>query len=145
MKLEKGKKNKIKEIASWGPYLRKEWEKHFANHLSDQEKKRIYLSSDRDTSGDLWHLFSYKKKKCLEGEKAETAFNSERKSKCYIFYQDSDYALLLENAEGFSNSDLMVGAGNDVYVVDKEFRWTFVITHETYWCGPYFSRKGMAN
>jgi hypothetical protein len=23
----------------------------------------------------------------------------------------------------------------------QEFQWTFVITHETEWCGPYFSRR----
>jgi hypothetical protein len=29
----------------------------------------------------------------------------------------------------------------DIYVVDREFNWTFVKTHETEWCGPYFSRR----
>ncbi|MBN6187787.1 DUF4275 family protein [Aneurinibacillus sp. BA2021] len=24
---------------------------------------------------------------------------------------------------------------------NKEFNWTYVRTHETEWCGPYFSRR----
>ena len=27
----------------------------------------------------------------------------------------------------------------DVYVVDENFTWTYVVTHENY-CGPYFSK-----
>ena len=29
----------------------------------------------------------------------------------------------------------------DVYVVDEDFRWTYVHTHEDGWCGPYFCRN----
>lgn len=138
----KNKNIKVKEIPKWGTYLQKEWEKNFANHLSDKEKRKIYLFDNGGFGGYLWHLFSYKKKDCLEGEKAEEAFNNEPKNKCYIFFQDSEYALLLENASMFNTDDLTDETGIDMYIVDKQFRWTFVITHETGWCGPYFSRKG---
>ena len=34
------KKNmKVREFQSWGVYFRKRWEDHFANHVSDEEKK----------------------------------------------------------------------------------------------------------
>jgi hypothetical protein len=29
---------------------------------------------------------------------------------------------------------------NDVYVVDKDFSWAFILTHE-YFCGPYFYQQ----
>ena len=29
----------------------------------------------------------------------------------------------------------------DIYIVDKDFTWTFVKTHEHRWCGPYFTKK----
>lgn len=29
---------------------------------------------------------------------------------------------------------------SDVYIVAKDFSWTYVRTHETGWCGPYFCR-----
>ncbi|WP_445491515.1 DUF4275 family protein [Niallia sp. 03133] len=135
----KNKNMKIVELPKWGAYLRKEWENNFAHHLNEKEKKSIYLIESGRVSGFLWHLFSYNKKDYFEGEKAEEAFHNERKNKCYIFYQHSDYALLLENASLFHKNDLM--DETDIYVVDKEFRWTFVITHETGLCGPYFSRN----
>ncbi|MCC3356047.1 DUF4275 family protein [Bacillus sp. REN16] len=132
----KKKKMRVLELPKWGAYLRGEWESHFAAHLNDAEKRIIHLNS---SNGYLWHLFSYEKKKCFDGDDAEEAFNLEQKNKCYIFYQHWDYALLVENASRLCASDL--GDETDIYVVDKDFRWTFVITHETGWCGPYFSRK----
>ncbi|WP_391559737.1 DUF4275 family protein [Robertmurraya sp.] len=133
------KKVRVKEIPKWGAYLRKQWEDYFANHISYEEKKSIYLFDHGGACGYLWHLFSYKKKDCLKEIKAENAFNNEPKNACYVFYQHSDYALILENASLFTADDLT--NETDIYVVDKEFNWTYVKTHETGWCGPYFSRK----
>jgi hypothetical protein len=137
--LLKNKQVRVKEAPKWGVYLRKQWENHFANHITHDEKKAIYLYDHDGASGYLWHLFSYEKKDCLKEEQAETAFTNEPKNACYVFYQHSNYALILENASMFSADDLLNEA--DVYVVDKDFNWTFVRTHETGMCGPYFSRK----
>jgi hypothetical protein len=57
----KNKKVKVMEIPKWGPYLRKQWEINFANHLSYKEKKSINLYDDDGACGYLWHLFSYEK------------------------------------------------------------------------------------
>lgn len=135
----KNKKVKVTEIPKWGPYLRKQWEYNFSNHISDEEKKSIYLFDNSGFYGYLWHIFSSDKKDCLKDEQAEKAFNNEQKDHCYIFYQHSDYALILNNASMFIANDLI--NEEDIYVVDKEFSWTYVKTHETGWCGPYFSRK----
>ncbi|MBT2723991.1 DUF4275 family protein [Bacillus sp. ISL-46] len=35
----------------------------------------------------------------------------------------------------------MDGYIDDVYVVDKDFTWTYILTHE-YFCGPYFYQPG---
>ncbi|MGX1265686.1 hypothetical protein RKD55_003490 [Rossellomorea marisflavi] len=137
----KQKNIKVRDIPGWGAYLKKEWETQFAGQLSDTEKKSIYLLDADGFGGYLWHLFSYKKRTCLEGEKAEAAFRDQQKQKCFIFFQDTEDALLLENASGFDVKDLSSEVGRDVYVVDKQFRWTFVLTHETDWLGPYFSRR----
>lgn len=137
--LLKTKKIRVKEIPKWGAFLRKQWENNFANHLSNDEKKSIYLYDVGGACGYLWHLFSYEKKDCLTEEQAENAFNNEPKNTCYVFYQHSDYALILENALLFTTDDIL--HETDINVVDKEFNWTYVKTHETGWCGPYFSRK----
>ncbi|MEK4921007.1 DUF4275 family protein [Cytobacillus sp. FSL R5-0569] len=130
------------EIPKWGTYLRKQWEDNFVNHLSDKEKKSIYLYED-GCCGYLWHVFSYEKRKYLKEEQADTAFKKEPKQACYVFYQDLDDAYILENASSLTAEDFV--NEEDVYVVDKEFNWTYVRTHETGWCGPYFSRKDKTN
>ncbi|MGP7819664.1 DUF4275 family protein [Niallia sp. 01092] len=135
----RSKKVKVTEIPKWGTYLRKQWEDNFANHLSEKEKKAIYLYDEGRWSGFLWHLFSYEKKKCYKEEQADIAFNRESKRSCYVFYQHSDDAVILENAFSLTADDFV--NEHDVYVVDKGFNWTYVRTHETGWCGPYFSRK----
>ena len=69
------KKNmKVREFQNWGVYFRKRWEDNFANHLSDEEKEDIFLYGDKYGCGYLWHIFSYEKKKCLEGKKQRTRF-----------------------------------------------------------------------
>ena len=30
---------------------------------------------------------------------------------------------------------------SDVYIVAKDFSWTYVRTHEEGWCGPYFCKR----
>lgn len=79
----------------------------------------------------------------MKEERADKAFNKEAKQFCYVFYQHSNDALILENASSLTAEDFV--NDEDVYVVDKEFNWTYVRTHETGWCGPYFSRKDKTN
>lgn len=86
----------------------------------------------------MWHLFSYEKKSCLLDKQANAAFQEEEKKECYLFYQHSDDALILENASSLNASDL--SSEQDVYVIDKKFTLTYVNTHESGWLGPYFSR-----
>ncbi|MET0960058.1 MAG: DUF4275 family protein, partial [Psychrobacillus psychrotolerans] len=59
------------------------------------------------------------------------------------FYQNSDYALIIENATFITACDFVQKDDyneGDIFVVDKDFTWTYVNTHETS-LGPYFSRK----
>ncbi|MFB6362854.1 DUF4275 family protein [Paenibacillus elgii] len=133
----------VRKNPKWGEYLRNQWESHFANHLSHEEKEAIYLHDVDGACGYLWHLFSYEKKDCLTEDEAETAFHNVPKDSCYVFYQRLDYALILENASMINAEDF--ANETDIYVVDQEFNWTYVKTHETGWCGPYFSRKDGKN
>ncbi|WP_176560177.1 DUF4275 family protein [Brevibacillus dissolubilis] len=112
-----------------GRKLRDRWENKFADHLTPKEKKRIYLHQY------LWHLFSFGKHPCLKEEEARMALDMIEKSSCYVFYQHQRKALLLTEAAGITASDFEYE--DDIYIVDKEFTWTYVHTHESN-CGPYF-------
>ena len=58
VELLRSKKVKVIEIPKWGVYLRRQWENSFVNHLSDKEKKSIYLYDEDGCCGYLWHVFS---------------------------------------------------------------------------------------
>ncbi|MFG0216083.1 DUF4275 family protein [Brevibacillus porteri] len=135
------KKIKFRPIPQWGTYLRREWENTFANHLNEDEKKSIFLNTKH---GYLWHLFSYKRKECLDKNAADEAFDNEAKGACFVFYQHSDDAFLIEEASRLQVEDLQVERDfytDDVYVMDKNGKWTYVITHERRCYGPYFCRQ----
>ncbi|KGR77706.1 DUF4275 family protein [Ureibacillus manganicus] len=134
------KKNvKVTEIHKWGTYLRKQFEVHFADHLSEKEKRSIFLHDEDGLCGFLWHIFSYEKKEHLNDEQADFAFENLLKQSCFVFYQNSNDAYILDNAYSISAKDF--GNEEDIYIVDKDFNWTYVRTHETGLCGPYFCQK----
>ncbi|MGZ0051393.1 DUF4275 family protein [Brevibacillus gelatini] len=83
--------------------------------------------------------FSYGKRDCLQGEEADQAFRQVAKEAYYVLYQLSNKVWIMENPSRLSVEDL--AKEEDVYVVDKQFTWTYVRTHETGWFGPYFCRR----
>ncbi len=58
----KAKNIKVLEIPKWGAYLRKEWEIHYAQHLSTEEKRAIYMYEEDGFCGYLWHFLVIKRK-----------------------------------------------------------------------------------
>ncbi|MEG0473287.1 MAG: DUF4275 family protein [Solibacillus sp.] len=128
---------KFQDIPYWGIYFRKRWEEAFVSHLKQTEKEKIYLFGSRYSCGYLWHVFSYDKRPYLLQTAANDAFDTVKKSKCYIFYQHSANVLTVEHASTLKAAQF--ANEEDVYVVDENFTWTYVVTHESY-CGPYFSK-----
>lgn len=119
----------IEVLDNVGKEYRKQWEEKCTVNLSNTQKSKIYLNQY------LWHIFSYQQVEHLSGKEAVKAFNTIKKSECFIFYQRDDVAIKLINskdikAEDFENED-------DIYLVDKNMTWTYVHTHEDS-CGPYF-------
>lgn len=126
-------------LSGWSPYFHGRWEETFAGHLTVAEKKAIYLKDIGYYSGYLWHVFSFQKVEHLDRDQAIQAFREQSKNHCYVFYQHSDDVFRIEQGEKLS-FDVLQGE-EDIYLVDEDFTWTFVITHETETCGPYFARS----
>lgn len=122
----------VEEWTGKGEDFRRRWERAFTDAISPEEKQSIYFDQF------LWHVFSYEKLPCLEGKVAMRAFHKENRFVCYLFYQEREEAYMLVNAENLWAEDLR--QEHDVYVVDPQFTWTYVQTHEYYY-GPYFYRK----
>ncbi|MBM7706375.1 hypothetical protein JOD03_001278 [Chryseomicrobium aureum] len=123
-------------LTGWSAYLHAKWEEAFASHLRPAGKKRIYLKDVGYYSGYLWHVFSYQTNEHLSGSEAISAFHALCKKRCFVFYQHSNDAFLIEDASCIDMNILQ--NEEDIYLVDADFTWTFVITHETETCGPYF-------
>lgn len=110
--------------------LKTKWEETFASSLSTNEKKQIYIESF------FWHIFSYEKVICKKNQDARKSFNETDKNIVIAFYQDHDDVLYFENATNLKDIDF--DTHQDVYIVDVDFTWTYVVTHEKQQCGPYF-------
>jgi hypothetical protein len=127
----------ITELENKGGELREQWEEAFAKHLGKSQKSKIHFNQY------LWHVFSFEKIDCLDSQDAIDAFNQLKKKECYIFYQGDENALMIKNANRIKAEDItnkMEEYIDDVYVVDKDFTWTYVHTHESF-CGPYFHKS----
>ncbi|SDH00306.1 DUF4275 family protein [Desulfosporosinus hippei] len=94
----------------------------------------------------LWHIFSYKARECESDEQARNSFKDILKDNLYSFYlfhQYKDTGYIIDNKfRAFSFDDLSQFITDhetaDIYITDEQFNWTFVLTHEDGWLGPYF-------
>lgn len=90
----------------------------------------------------LWHLFTWGSVPCLEGEEARKAFDDLPYTEAIKFYDG--YSNHIEGVSVIgkvSAKELDEDPGSDVYIVAKDFSWTYVRTHERGWCGPYLCVK----
>ena len=102
------------------------------------------LIEDHVTSygNHLWHLFTWGNVPCLEGNEARNAFDDLQYTEAIRFYDGySNNIEDVSNVGKLSSKDLDNDPGSDVYVVAKDFAWSYVRTHEKFWCGPYLCIK----
>lgn len=80
----------------YAPYFLQRWEHTFLP-LSDDEKARIFLHSDRYSCGYLWHVFSYERRTHVKEAAANDAFFKQQKGRCYIFSQHINDVVIVHN------------------------------------------------
>ena len=89
----------------------------------------------------MWHLFTWGEVPCLRGEDAKRAFDELEYEEAIRFYDG--YANHIEKVcviNKVSAKYVDKDKASDVYIVAKDFSWTYVRTHEEGVCGPYFCR-----
>ena len=117
------------------------WLKNFAPLLSDG-------NFDRYIDGQyVWHIFSWRlipDGSYEIGDAACAAFdNADKEGAKYIFlWSDGEEPDNLPEkyftAAGIESDDSV----GEIYIVGRNFEWTYVVTHETSCgCGPYFMKK----
>ena len=89
----------------------------------------------------LWHIFSWELAPCLEGDAARQALAACPAGKVYSFYEGLWNDLPYVKPAELPLAEDFFADKHDVYLVDKDFTWTYVHTHEES-CGPYFCKRG---
>lgn len=125
-------------------YFAKKWKSAFAGGMP-ADAVHEYV----DAPGCfLWHVFTWGNARCLQREAASAAFDQAEKAGAFIAEEysfngggkNTEY-VFRKCPPDLKSADLADAA--EVFVVGKNFRWTYVVTHETA-CGlgPYFAMKG---
>lgn len=112
--------------------LAERWLKAFGAGL-DLERVR-----DACYRGCLWPPKPRNGAPVLEGEEAKRAFDALDYDTAYIFREGITQAGVTSKVTAAALARMQGIGAYDVYVVDKDFRWTYVHTHEDGWMGPYF-------
>ena len=88
----------------------------------------------------LWHLFTWGEVPCLQGDEAKRAFDDLQYEEAIRFYDGYAGHIAKPSLIGkISAKAVDKDRESDVYIVAKDFSWTYVRTHET-GLGPYFCR-----
>lgn len=121
--------------------VRERWLDAFAANVSKADLGRRVLAD----GNYLWHIFSWNLTPCLAGDAALRALAETADPEVYLFYsehppQGTARVRPVSKSEALSIPEPETLTGSDWYLVDREFTWTYVHTHEPD-CGPYFCRR----
>ncbi len=119
----------LKHLLLFDVKLAERWLKAFgAGRNLEQLRNACY-------QGCLWPPAPRNGAPVLEGEEAKRAFDALDYDAAYIFREGITQAGVTCKVTAAGLKQIQ---GSDVYVVDRDFRWTYVHTHEDGWMGPYF-------
>ena len=110
------------------------WLETFASDIPKGALKK-YVQS---TGNYVWHIFSWDlldKKQYLLGDAAKAAYDKiDKRGAIYIDWFEDDHT---KDITWPLNTARALDEFVEVYVVGKDFDWTYIKTHEGA-CGPYF-------
>ena len=121
--------------------LSTQWDSLFSSLVPRAVKNSTLHYSDQHK----WHVFSFNLLQAQQGAKARKAFDAQKKTALFLFFQYGKKAFHIQNADLLSAEDLdALHAYSsldhaDLYLFDPSSKWTYVLTHEAS-CGPYFYR-----
>ena len=113
------------------------WLETFGGDISRNDIKKHVAS----TGNYIWHVFSWEllgDKRYLSGEAAKRAYDSaDKRGAIYIDWFQDDHTKDITRAQNVADA---LDAFTEVYVVGKDFKWTYIKTHEGGF-GPYFLER----
>lgn len=117
--------------------FKNQWLRKFAPDLTEKQKDEYSLKKY------IWHIFSYELfdfDGLLIGDKAREAFDKIDKSECIICDMFNHTGVSDKLSEEYNTAGKIDNGLREVYIVSKDFSWTYIKTHEEI-CGPYFLKR----
>lgn len=114
----------------------KKWLESFVPDLTEEQYESCFVGEY------LWHVFSYKlipEERVLMGDKAREAYEKADKEQAFTIRlwldeENIETEPIREKLKDWKKVDKL----QELYVVDRDWKWTYVSTHENGWLGPYF-------
>ena len=114
----------------------KKWLNTFIPNLTNKQYNDCFIDQY------LWHIFSYElipKENVLTGDMARKAYENINKENAIMIQiwddeVDERTTVLLDEYKNWKEIEDIP----ELFVVDKDWKLTYVSTHENGWCGPYF-------
>lgn len=123
----------------------KKWYETFAKSVD-----KHFMQENVKARGCMpWHIFSYGYVQCVSGKNALDEFLKFDEECKILVFQGFDYEdEWVDELDSINKTDLthlmqVDGINNEVFITAFDFSWTFVWTHEGYYCGPYLCYKTM--
>ena len=124
----------------------KKWVEVFAAGVPERDIKNRLLTTGR-IQNYIWHLFSYgfiPEDSYLSGDEARKVFDEiDKAGASYIVPFERKAHVKAITHELSSSAD--AEKYTEIYFVGKNYCWTYIKTHETEQCGPYFLLKKSVN
>ncbi len=119
--------------------FRREWLSLFASDLPKQEVKR----KAGGKYNYIWHIFSWNlvsPENYLAGDLARQAYGNANKTDAWCFRPfENNATVKIMDLDDITAEQ--IDAENEIYIVSKDYSWTYIKTHENDLCGPYFYQK----
>lgn len=121
----------------------KKWYAEFASAVD----KHIMQEHVQASGCMPWHIFTWGKIPCVMGEKALDEFLKMKDDQKVFVFTGFDYENDWVEEYDFIDKGYLThlmqidNINNEVFVTAVDFSWTFVWTHEGYYCGPFLCYK----
>ena len=94
-----------------------------------------------NTSGTFFSYELIPPEDFLVGDDARLAFDKQIKTNC-ICCDMFDKSRVYDNLPSdYDTAEKIDAEITEFYVVSKDYKWTYIKTHEDDFCGPYFMKK----
>ena len=114
-----------------------QWLRYFAKNI-EKDKLDMFVYDQY-----IWHIFSFdllNKGLFLSGDAARMVYDAEDKSDCIFCDMFGSNGMTDKLLDEYASAESIDSAVTELYVVAKDYSWTYIKTHECDLCGPYFMR-----